>query len=83
MEKIFNKLANIPHDKLLHFFYGTLIAAPLVMFTSTLISFVAIVAIAFGKEVYDSISNKGQLELLDALYTIAPVVIMNAVKTIS
>lgn len=82
MNKLFNKLANIKHDKLLHFFYGTLMAAPLVALTNPLISFAAIVAIAFGKELYDDLSGKGNLELFDALYTVAPVVIMNVVKYI-
>jgi hypothetical protein len=82
MNKLFNKLANIPHDKLLHFFYGTLMAAPLVALTNPLISLAAIIGIAFGKELYDDLSGKGNLELFDALYTIAPVFIMNAVKYI-
>jgi len=82
MNKLFSKLANIPQDKLLHFFYGTLMAAPLVALTNPLISLAAIIGIAFGKELYDDLSGKGNLELFDALYTIAPVFIMNAVKYI-
>lgn len=82
MDKIFNKLANIPHDKLLHFFYGTLMATPLVALTDPLISSAVMVIVAFGKELYDDLSGKGNLEILDALYTIAPVVIMNIVKHI-
>ncbi len=82
MDKLLNKLANIPQDKLLHFFYGTLMAAPLVALTNPLISLAAIIGIAFGKELYDDLSGKGNLELFDALYTIAPVFIMNAVKYI-
>lgn len=83
MEKILNKLANIPHDKLLHFFYGTLMAAPLVAFTSPLISLAAIIVIALGKELYDDLSGKGNIEVMDVVFTIAPVIIMNAVETIS
>jgi len=82
MNKLLNKLANIPQDKLLHFFYGTLMAAPLVALTNPLISLAAIIGVAFGKELYDDLSGKGNLELFDALYTIAPVFIMNAVKYI-
>lgn len=82
MEKIFNKLANIPHDKLLHFFYGTLMAAPLVAFTNPLISLAAIIIIALGKELYDDLSGKGNIEVMDVVFTIAPVIIINAVKTI-
>lgn len=82
MNKIFNRLANIPHDKLLHFFYGTLMAAPLVAFTGPLFSSAVMIVIAFGKELYDDLSGNGNLELLDALYTIAPVVIINTIKYI-
>ncbi len=82
MNKLFNKLANIPQDKLLHFFYGTLMAAPLVALTNPLISLAAIIGVAFGKELYDDLSGNGNIEVLDAVFTIVPAFIMNAVKYI-
>ena len=82
MNNLFNYLSNVPQDKLLHFFYGTLIAAPLVAFTNPLISSAVVIFIAIGKELYDDLSGKGNLEFFDAQYTIAPVFIMNAVKYI-
>ncbi len=57
-------------------------AMPLVAFTGPVVSSAIIIAIAFSKELYDDLSGKGNLELFDALYTIAPVAIMNIVKYI-
>ena len=53
-----NKLANIPHDKLLHSFYGVLIylVAALV---SPMFGIIAVVVIAVAKEVYDEIKYGG------------------------
>jgi len=82
MNKLFNYLSNVPQDKLLHFFYGTLIAAPLVAFTNPLISSAGVIFIALGKELYDDLSGKGNIEAMDVVFTIAPVVIMNIAKYI-
>ena len=82
MNKLFNYLSNVPQDKLLHFFYGTLIAAPLVAFTNPLISSAVVIFIALGKELYDDLSGKGNIEAMDVVFTIAPVVIMNIAKYI-
>ena len=82
MNRILKLLSNIPQDKLLHFFYGTLLSAPLVAFTTPLISSAIVIAIAFGKEAYDKVSGNGKLEALDAIFTIVPVVIINIAKHI-
>lgn len=82
INNILKRLANIPHDKLLHFFYGALIGAPLVAFTNPLLSSAIIIVISFGKELYDDLSGKGKLELMDAIFTILPVLLMNVVKYI-
>ncbi len=59
MSKLLNYLSNVPQDKLLHFFYGTLIAAPLVAFTNPLISSAFVMMLAIFKELYDDLSGKG------------------------
>ena len=82
IDKLFNKLASVPYDKLLYFFYGTLMAAPLVVFTNPLLSSAIIIVISFGKELYDDLSGKGKLELMDAIFTVLPVILMNLVKYI-
>ena len=65
-------LSNIKHDKLLHFFYGSIIS-----FISVLIFGVnglwITVAIAAAKEIiWDYLMKKGNAELLDFVYTIIP-----------
>lgn len=80
MHKLFNYLSNVPQDKLLHFFYGTLMATPLVAFTNPLISSAFVMMVAIFKELYDDLSGKGNIEVMDVVFTIAPVIIMNIVK---
>lgn len=58
MGKIFKKLVEIPHDKLLHSFYGTLIYLVLSFF-NPLLAFAIVIFIAFAKEIYDEVSYKG------------------------
>ena len=82
MNNLFNYLSNVPKDKLLHFLYGTLMAAPLVAYTTPLISSLVIIFIALGKELYDDLSGKGNIEAADVVFTVAPVVIMNIVRYI-
>ncbi len=82
MHKILKYLSNVPQDKLLHFFYGTLIAAPLVAFTNPLISSAFVMMLAIFKELYDDLSGKGNIEVMDVVFTIAPVIIINIVKHI-
>lgn len=82
MDKLLKKLSNVPYDKLLHFFYGTLMGAPLVAFTNPLLSLAIIIVISFGKELYDDLSGKGNLEFMDAVFTVLPVILMNLVKYI-
>jgi hypothetical protein len=82
MHKILRYLSNVPQDKLLHFFYGTLMAAPLVAFTNPLISSAFVMMVAIFKELYDDLSGKGNIEVMDVVFTIAPVIIMNIVKYI-
>ena len=53
MDKIFKKLAQIPHDKLLHSFYGVLIYAILVLFITPILAFTSVLFIAITKEIYD------------------------------
>ena len=67
----------IPHDKLLHYFYGQLIFAisyiPLTAFAVPYafpIAFAIVAVIAAGKEIYDKVSGNGTPEFLDFLATI-------------
>ena len=63
---------NIPQDKLLHFFYGSIIS-----FISVLIFDVnglwITIAVAAAKEIiWDYLMKKGNAELLDFIFTIIP-----------
>lgn len=58
MDKIFKKLVEIPHDKLLHNFYGTLIYL-VFSFFNPLLAFAIVLIVAFAKEIYDEVIYKG------------------------
>lgn len=58
MDKIFQKLALIPNDKLLHSFYGTCIYL-LCSFINPLFGIIFVIIVAITKEVYDEIVYGG------------------------
>ena len=59
MDKIFKKLAQIPHDKLLHSFYGTLIYVGLSFVVPIEISLALVFFVAIVKEIYDEVEYGG------------------------
>jgi len=66
-----SRLANIPHDKLLHSWYGTLIYLVLTLLVPSFVALLIVIAIAISKEIYDSFHSKlHTAETLDAVYTI-------------
>lgn len=69
MVSLFDKLGNIPKDKLLHSFYGTLVYAIVALVDVTL-AFGVTVLVAISKEVYDFRVN-GEFSLMDIGATIA------------
>jgi hypothetical protein len=76
MKKLFKKLATIPNDKLLHFFYGSLITYGLIALEIELIVILVIVlGVGFAKEVYDKI-NTSVFNFADILFTIASPLIL-------
>lgn len=76
MKKLFKKLATIPNDKLLHFFYGTLITYGLIALEIELIVILVIVlGFGFAKEVYDKI-NTSVFNFTDIIFTIASPLIL-------
>lgn len=62
-------LVDIPHDKLLHFYYGSLLAAGVNVLAGVAWSMLVVVAVAIGKEVYDKY-NKGTVDVWDAVWTV-------------
>ena len=79
MKKLFVKMANVPKDKLLHVWYGLLLAVGFLLFTTYLLALGLIVTIAIGKEMYDRKSGTGTYDLYDALYTVIPVLLIGMV----
>lgn len=69
MDQIFKKLAQIPHDKLLHSFYGTLIYVGL-SWVDLVIALAAVVAVAIVKEIWDEMEYGG-CSVADIVFTIS------------
>jgi len=70
MDIIFKKMAEIPKDKLLHSFYGTLIFVVLTIIgTQSIIAFSVVIVIAILKELYDEYTYGG-FDIIDILFTI-------------
>lgn len=75
METILKKMANIDHDKLLHFFYGYIIFKFVSLFGCTLIAFGVVLTFAVFKEMYDYKHPDHEASFLDFVFTIAPGVV--------
>jgi len=69
MEK---KLANIPQDKLLHFFYGAIISFILGLFIPQLYVILAVLLIAVAKELHDLFIKRTKIDYLDIVFTLIP-----------
>ena len=57
-------MASVPTDKLLHFFYGSIIATPL----------------AIGKEIIDAKKRFSPPNVMDAVFTFLPTLLLLAAK---
>ena len=85
MEKIkqlFSKLNKVPNDKLLHFFYGTILS-----FVGFILlgdgALVVVAAMAAAKElVWDKVMKKGNCEMADFIYTVVPAIMMLIIKSL-
>lgn len=67
MSKVLNYLASIPHDKLLHSFYGTLIYLP-ISYVHSSIALGVVGVVAFSKEILDEKDYEG-FDLADIIAT--------------
>lgn len=67
------KLPQLPLDKANHFVYGTGVYAVVKLLTGNKeYAFLAAVAASVVKEVIDKTTNKGKPELMDAVATVVP-----------
>ena len=67
MSKVLNYLASIPHDKLLHSFYGTLIYLP-ISYVDSSIALGVLAIVALSKEIWDE-KDYGGFDLADMIAT--------------
>ena len=64
-------LQQVPHDKLLHFFYGSLLAFLFTIIFNTFVSFILVSLIAGTKEIFD-----GSYSFTDVLVTVLPALLI-------
>lgn len=69
------KLPTIPHDKANHFIYGFAIFLLSNLVLNEWISLAVVCLFALGKEIYDE-WKYGVFDIFDAIYTIAPALIL-------
>jgi len=81
MNKILEKISNIPNDKLLHFFWGSILSFVFILILGIKGVFLTFI-IAIAKEFYDWYSKKGTPELADFIATIIPAIMFIIVNKI-
>ncbi len=82
IKQLFNTLNKIPNDKLLHFFYGTILSFVGFLLLGD-IALVVVAAIAAAKElIWDKAMGKGNCEIADFIYTTAPAIMMLILKSL-
>ena len=70
------KLSNIQKDKLLHFFYGTILSFFLIIYFGIVGMIIAFIIPAVKELYYDKYLGKGNCEWADYLYSIAPTIML-------
>ena len=83
IKKLLSVMASVPNDKLLHFFYGSIAATPLVIWGTTMEAIGAMIAISIGKEIMDSTLKLSPPNAMDAVFTFLPTLLLLAVKFLS
>ena len=82
IKQLFSTLNKIPNDKLLHFFYGTILSFVGFLLLGD-IALVIVAAIAAAKElIWDKAMGKGNCEIADFIYTTAPAIMMLILKSL-
>ena len=83
LKRVLSVMASIPNDKLLHFFYGSIIATPLVIWGSTMEAVGFMIFVSILKEIVDAKMRFSTPNALDALFTFLPTLLLLAVKFLS
>ena len=76
IDLILKKLGNIQKDKLLHFFYGTIISFILIFYFEIVGMIIALIIPAIKELYYDKYLGRGCCEWADYFYTIAPTIML-------
>ena len=69
-------LSNIQKDKLLHFFWGTILSFVLIIYFGIVGMIIALIIPAVKELYYDKYLGKGNCELADYFYTVAPTIML-------
>jgi len=81
IKQILFVLANIvPNDKLLHFFYGSIIATPLVIWGTTMEAIGFMVFVSILKEIVDAKMRFSKPNAMDVVFTFLPTLLLLAAK---
>jgi len=80
MKELLKKLASIPNDKLLHFFYGSLFSFVAIHFLEGRLAVLAIFVLAVLKELYDM--KKTGFSVADIAFTTVPAILYLGVLNI-
>ncbi len=80
IKKLLSAMASVPTDKLLHFFYGSIIATPLVIYGTTMEAIGFMIFISIGKEIIDAKMRFSPPSFTDALFTFLPTLLLLAAK---
>jgi|TARA_R110002167_G_scaffold139117_2_gene326551 hypothetical protein len=80
IKRILLEMALIPNDKLLHFFYGSIIATPLVIWGTTMEAVGFMIFVSILKEIVDAKMRFSIPNVMDAVFTFLPTLLLLAVK---
>ena len=83
IKKLLTLMASVPNDKLLHFFYGSIIATPLVIWGSTMEAVGFMIFVSIGKEIVDAKMKFSTPNAMDVVFTFIPTLLLLAVKLIN
>lgn len=83
IKNILNTMASVPKDKLLHFFYGSIIATPLVIWGTTMEAIGFMVFVSIGKEIIDAKMRFSTPNIVDVAFTFLPILLLLAVKLLN
>jgi len=83
LKRVLSVMASVPNDKLLHFFYGSIIATPLVIWGSTMEAVGFMIFVSILKEIVDAKMRFSTPNAMDAVFTFSPTLLLLAVKFLS